>query len=524
MTDQQFDRDLGRRLREHAEYGVRPYDAMEIARLAMASGGRAGERGARVAKRMPVWFRSLVLAGLLVVLLVAAAFVGGLVELPNPVVLPTPSASALAEVTPSPRLTFVPAPTGDPLPTDLPGPTPSGLPTVPPTSAPSFAPTAMPTTPVASPTQPPLPSASPVTTPSPEPTASPEPTPATAWQELTDFPASGRVGINAAAHGAAGYVMVAVASGGGNSWVSPDGTNWTRSTDSGFDGASHVVANGGEYIAIGPDRAGAGRGVWRSTDGLNWSLLTATPVLEFVNDLTVENGVLIAVGASADFDAARIWTSEDGVNWFSIGAPETSSELTAVAARGGDIAVLGDDSSGYGRVIHFRPTHTSEWVRHLPFGEDRDGRLVDLVTNGQRFVAIGYEDDFDTGVRRPTVRSSTDGTNWVATQVNGTGVDVFEQVVVLPDGRFATIGSSRGYSGSGSRLTMREVAYSYVSADGAGWGDGLQIWDRTQQVGSAIGDQVERYRAVAAGSAGVVIGDEWQNSAHVFFAPADSFR
>ena len=121
MTEHDFEQRLASRLREHSDRGLRPYDAFEVAQSAMASRGRGRMMARRQRSVVPMWLRSAVLAGVLVVLLVAAAFAGGLIRLPTVTVLPTPTSTISAEQSPTPTL---------PLPSTLP-------PTLPPTPSPS---------------------------------------------------------------------------------------------------------------------------------------------------------------------------------------------------------------------------------------------------------------------------------------------------------------------------------------------------------------------------------------------------
>jgi len=286
-------------------------------------------------------------------------------------------------------------------------------------------------------------------------------------------------------------------------------------------GSAKVVAKGGRFYAI------SSTGVWRSANGLNWTALTTSPGLGFVNDVTVENGVMIAVGTDDGFDEAMIWTSADGVTWTSIGAPEGTSELTHVAARGGDMVVIGDGLGGHGRKLFFQAAHTNRWQEIDPFGEDQDGRLVDLASNGRGFVAVGYWDDWDSGRRWGVAVSSIDGSNWTRSIVGDRDGLVFDQVTVLPGGRYLAIASVRGYAVAECRpsacIFLHEEAFSYLSSDGTSWAEGPQIYVRDEDSPEEIGDMVEHPRAIAAGSRGVVILDDWADGDHVFWAPPETF-
>ncbi len=174
MTDQQFDelfeQRLARSLRDLADKGVRPFDAVEITRMAA---DRAGGRGLRWPSLPPSWRPALLLA-LLAVALLGAALIGGLIKLPINQIVPNPTfqpfsppptaqSSAIVVTTARPSGSLPPAtvpPSGEPV----------GSPTG---GSPSPSPT---TTFEGTPTPSTSPSQSPGPTPTIEPTASPSPT------------------------------------------------------------------------------------------------------------------------------------------------------------------------------------------------------------------------------------------------------------------------------------------------------------------------------------------------------------
>jgi hypothetical protein len=286
--------------------------------------------------------------------------------------------------------------------------------------------------------------------------------------------------------------------------------------------ASRVVATDDAFFAL--DRSGAQTRIWRSTDGASWTLAATSPELEFVNDIAYGTGVMVAVGTTESFDQAKVWTSEDGINWNSISAPEGPSELTRVAVRGDDIAVIGDNFMGHGRTLWVRRDGAAAWQEIEVFGEDDDGRLLDLATNGGRFVAVGYEDDFDTGERMATVRTSVDLTTWTRAVTGNGDTLIFDQVVALPDFRFLAVASvPRIVDCQADGCILHELGQAWLSDDGMAWQLDSQIYERNETGPSEIGDQIEHNRAVAAGAAGVVVLDRWFGALHVFFAPLSTF-
>jgi alpha-tubulin suppressor-like RCC1 family protein len=141
MSDQDFEQRFAQSLSDYAEHGVRPFDAVEIAHLAAITQTGAAAALGRQRKAAPGWFRALVLAALLVVMLIAIAFAGGFIRLPTGLIEPSQSPSmTFGDVTPDPSAT--PGPPGTPLPTFVAGLTPSPGPTAAPEPTPSPSPPA----------------------------------------------------------------------------------------------------------------------------------------------------------------------------------------------------------------------------------------------------------------------------------------------------------------------------------------------------------------------------------------------
>lgn len=131
MSDQDFEQRFAQSLGDYAEHGVRPFDAVEIARQAASPRGGAAAVVARQRQVAPAWIRSLVLAGLLVIVLIALAFAGGFVRLPTGLIEPSQSpTTTIGDVTPDPSATLGP-PVSAP-PTFIAGLTPSPVVTLPP--------------------------------------------------------------------------------------------------------------------------------------------------------------------------------------------------------------------------------------------------------------------------------------------------------------------------------------------------------------------------------------------------------
>src|SRR5687768_7281281 len=159
--DPEFERRLAGQLRGLADEGLQPFDAMQIAHAAATGSGFRTTRVERTGP--PTWFRALVMAALLVVMLVAVALVGGFIRLPTGVVEPTGSPSGtFTAFSPDPSATF--GPPVSPLPSVVIEVTPAPIPTPGASGTPIIG-----TTPTAA-----LPTETPAQTASLPPTASPD--------------------------------------------------------------------------------------------------------------------------------------------------------------------------------------------------------------------------------------------------------------------------------------------------------------------------------------------------------------
>jgi hypothetical protein len=156
--DAPFEGRLAHRLSDFADQAVRPFDAVEITRIAAAGAQRATFKW----PALPRGLRPLLAMALLALGLIGVGILGGFIKLPNNSVVPNPSFSPFSplpvETTP---LETPQATNSHPIPT-------GGLPTDGTPSAPLASPTPEPT-----PTQTPTPS--PTATPTPSPTPSPDP-------------------------------------------------------------------------------------------------------------------------------------------------------------------------------------------------------------------------------------------------------------------------------------------------------------------------------------------------------------
>ncbi len=126
--------------------------------------------------------------------------------------------------------------------------------------------------------------------------------------------------------GGPGLVAVGHLGGIGAVWTSPDGFEWSRVPhDSevfgrGTEGTElfSIAADDSGFVAVGRITDDGTMGVWRSSDGLDWSVVPLDPDVlneshELMTVISTEQG-FIAAGAGADRDGG-VWFSPDGITW-----------------------------------------------------------------------------------------------------------------------------------------------------------------------------------------------------------------
>jgi len=440
---------------------------------------------------------ALLLGALLLGMLIVLALASGLFRPGTSIVEPTSSPTSVA-ASPSPETSLSPATSPSPEPTL------------------SLEPTTSP-----QPTTTPQPTSSPIATPSPT-TATPIPSPAasplTGWIEVTDFPTyRNSTYVSSITPGGPGFV--AVGDGGrqlrGRVWTSPDGLRWTAQPDSQFAGYSlrKVLSVDDSLLAFG--RGGQGLSVWRSSDGRNWTQLTEpVGLVGGINDVVAIDGTLIAVGSTGDPDyEAAVWRSSDAVSWQRVASPEGLDELWAVAAKGGTLVTFSRWPLLRLPLMAYSTDLGDNWLpaqTDLGVTDDFNIGLVTVAANDERFVIVGYHelDDY-----LPIAVTSESGTSW--SSVTPPGIGLLGQVVALPGGSFLAI---EGWDGGSDARTL-------VSPDGRSWIERPPLYtDEEPPRPPEGGDEVVTSRVVAAGSAGVVVAQEWGDSTRVWFAPLSVFE
>ncbi|HEV2006469.1 MAG TPA: hypothetical protein VGQ85_07630 [Candidatus Limnocylindrales bacterium] len=209
------------------------------------------------------------------------------------------------------------------------------------------------------------------------------------------------VKIEAAAHGAAGYVLVgAVYDRGidrGLAMRSIDGTAWTISEDPHLAGVylTKVISSKGEFIAVGAMlTAGSEAVVLTSADGVAWTLRYSGAGSGAYAIATDQN--LSLVIASSD-DGDRILSSPDGKTWVdrraaSLGFSQ-DAHLRGIAFLAGTWLLVGSIGN---RAAAWRSADGVAWHEMplsggTPIAGLESVEVDQVVANGDRAIAIGTD-------------------------------------------------------------------------------------------------------------------------------------
>ena len=535
--DPPFEQHVEGRLRNYAEQGVQPYDAVEIAHLA-AGGGAAPSGGA--GRLVPAPVAAVLVAALTLVGLTAVAFAAGWFPSPPPPDS-SPSPTAIAE-SPSPS-------------PSAPGESPTVQPTEP-----------TPETPVPA-TRPPV---SPGITPSPSPTVPPESIPPTApplavvgeWRQLTDFPLGDgdNVVVRDVTAGGPGYLAVGFISdgagntGGGRAWTSTDGVSWNVVDSDAFIGAKlHIaVEHLGALYAFGPiptddpDMPDMGAyNIWRSDDGQTWELLPQPAPFGGTVELqgaTSAGETLVAWGRhDVEVDGETVvrpgiwsWTPTGGGDWQPADSLPDTHDVLRMSYANGVLVALGNNRSEDApwRTIWYSTDEARTWAAgDARFIDDPLVTLEDIAAGtdpapidhtGGVYATVGWEG------REAETHPFSLGTTYERDWFTGGGLTGYvpyqwERIATIPGG-FLVMGTEYRFETTPcAPEPCRElipVAARMWTANTVGtqWADGFGglVWDEASSPAGALWF----YNAVAVDDAGVVIlASDPDFNRQMWFAP-----
>ena len=221
-----------------------------------------------------------------------------------------------------------------------------------------------------------------------------QPEPLVSWRSVAASSAAGKELRGVAwSRSLARFVAVGRdADGSGVIMYSSDGTSWTDA-DSGADAVLNGVAwNGTRFVAVGRHDTPN----LHSTDGMNWTAVTARGAVETLNGVTSNGSGFVAVGGAANSSA--IVRSADGTAWEPAGSVSVSNPkaLYGVTWNGTRFVAVGVG----GIILH--STDGDIWEPATSSGSVTTG-FLDAVAGNSRFVAVGFGGD---------VLHSVDGDTW----------------------------------------------------------------------------------------------------------------
>ena len=180
-------------------------------------------------------------------------------------------------------------------------------------------------------------------------------------------------------------------------------------TDSVGCGAVAKIEVGGSSLFIIGGRTGGSEpydGIWRSTNGLDWSLVGNLPEARyFGTTLVYNNKIWYFGGETADPSTLHdtVWSSGDGVDWTEVGSLPTNNIQQGATVRDGRMWLVG----GAGRDIYWS-IDGATWTTVGAIPEAVHG--ISLLVHQGRFIVAGGH----AGVTPypDSVYASDDGMSW----------------------------------------------------------------------------------------------------------------
>ena len=236
------------------------------------------------------------------------------------------------------------------------------------------------------------------------------------------------------------------------------GLAWQDGAASNVEGSVfRITAERGRFYALGSVPGTAA--IWSSSDGSDWQRADLPFPSEwppergndvYVHELASVGNRLVAIGTARinDYLEVVVWESTDGTTW---------REIDTGALRQ-DAFLVDDISDGPGGLVvlsqQYIPGNSSAWrsadgggawTEHRPPGEGLS--LHAVVGTASGYVIAGAESDAPTDGQpsSPRIWHSTNGTNWTAASVEGSGgLGQVEQITVDGSGRWAAVGALNG--------------------------------------------------------------------------------
>ncbi|MEP7360674.1 MAG: hypothetical protein ABI744_03755, partial [Chloroflexota bacterium] len=384
-----------------------------------------------------------------------------------------------------------------------PTPAPTGVPTTAPTYPPTF-PLATPT-PVGSRTPIPLSTPTPIGLDTPGPVGSSTPAPTSGatnvpvdgapfgpFSKLDSFPATDAFEVSDVSITPGGFIAVGFGGLNGDDyyglrqgivWTSVDGVNWIESVDPSLVNVTpyFVVSKGNDLFMAGDlatcsplvdnctDVPQAGNGIWRSTNGGAWELLTQAPDMQhgYIDSMFLAGDRLVAYGGAGDDEVTTVWMSEDGAAWTATTDLGGMDPVTSMAVGPSGFSAFGtiyDDAAL--DVVLVATTSTDGMHFSAATAPQMDGSGIDALATGPSGMAgVGFRSSLALDISGVAVHSS-DGLTWTqSTNTDGSfATSGLQTIHALVGGGYVAL----GYTPRNDDFSLEDGA-AWFSADGSDW-------------------------------------------------------
>jgi hypothetical protein len=233
---------------------------------------------------------------------------------------------------------------------------------------------------------------------------------------------------------------------------STDGSNWINTTNTFPSGTGNyptcVGWNGRVWLAGALSAEGVGASnIQISSNGINWSAITAANFTQFTNGLAWNGRFWVGVGAGGTAAASIEYSLNNGSNWSNSTSGGFTTAGNGVAWNGQVFVAVGQDSTAAASIKY--SYDGSNWSNSSAGGFSTAG--YGIAWNGRIWVAVG-----NGGSTAASIKYSFDGINWSNSVTGG----------------FTTDGRAVSWSGSrwvATGIHSTPASNIQVSSDGINW-------------------------------------------------------
>ncbi len=233
---------------------------------------------------------------------------------------------------------------------------------------------------------------------------------------------------------------------------STDGTTWINNSPSGTFTLNGVAFGDGTFLAVGNSGV-----AYRSTNGVNWALVTATGTTSSLTSVAFGTAMFTAVGASG----AVTTSSNLGITWTATSAG--SAALNAVRFLNRRFVIVGASSTVLTSQVMLAPAALTLTPQTLP-------------NSGANLTGVAFGDGYYVAISsnfQDTMWQSRDAVTWVpVTYSSRVAYFTGTPSLTFGNGRFIAVGSSRLILSSAPaadtpQISTQPMASSAVPTGGA---------------------------------------------------------